>query len=552
LPLLQRRIGLLFALFFGLLCVAALRTVWVGTVRGASLRQAGNMQHSQRVSVPAVRGAITDRHGVDLALSQPADDVAVTPYLISDPAAAARRLAPLLGRSSEQLLGLLAQRSGFVYLGRHVPDARVQDILRLQLPGIQTTPVTSRVYPRGLLGSQVLGLVGVDGRGLSGLEYSRDRELRGSAGQRQIVNDAIGQPISIKDSMAAVPGQAIRLTIDAILQQRVEDVLGAVGRAYQPKDATAIVMNPTTGEVLAMANWPRVNANNPAGAPATALENRAVGFDYEPGSTFKVVTVAGALEDGLVTPQTSFDLPPQIQVADRTIHDAESRGEQTMTTGDILARSSNVGAVTIGERLGRVRFDAWVRRFGFGQPTGADLPGEESGAVLPVGHYSGSSMGNLPIGQGELVTPLQMATAYAAIANGGVLRPPHMVQSVGGHATPVPAGRRVISSTTAAQLRDMLRGVLAPGGTASEVSIPGYELAGKTGTANKVDPATGQYSNSRFVASFVGFAPATHPKLLTAVMVDEPSTTYYGGVVAAPAFGQIMGFALPYLQIPPG
>jgi len=288
-----------------------------------------------------------------------------------------------------------------------------------------------------------------------------------------------------------------------------------------------------------------------AGAPPSAHLNRAVGYNYEPGSTFKAFTVAGALEDGLVTPQTSFTLAPQIQVADRTIGEAESRGTEAFTTAQILARSSNVGAITIGQRLGRARFDHWVRTFGFGSPTGIDLPGEERGQVLSLPRYSGSSMGNLPIGQGESVTPMQIAAAYSAIANGGVLRPPHVIASVGGRPLPQRPGHRVISDTVAGELRNMLKGVFAPGGTASEVAIPGYELAGKTGTANKVDPHTGLYSTSDYIASFVGFAPARDPKLLVAVEVDQPQGAIYGGVVAAPAFGQIMSFALPYLRIPP-
>ena len=311
-------------------------------------------------------------------------------------------------------------------------------------------------------------------------------------------------------------------------------------------------MNPNTGAVLALANWPRVDANEPWSAPAYASQDRAVGFTYEPGSTFKAITVAGALQDGDVTPTTSFDLAPQIQVADRVIHDAEVRGPETMTTAQILAKSSNVGAITIGLGMGKVRFDHWVRRFGFGKPTGVDLPGEERGLVLPVSRYSGSSMGTMPIGQGISVTPMQMATAYSAIANGGVLRPPHVLRRIGGRRVPAPKGHRIISRRTAAQLREMLEGAFAPGGTASEVSIPGYKLSGKTGTANKIDPATGQYSTSRYIASFMGFAPALHPKLLIGVMVDEPQGAIYGGVVAAPAFGKIASFALPYLKIPPG
>ena len=304
--------------------------------------------------------------------------------------------------------------------------------------------------------------------------------------------------------------------------------------------------------MLAVANWPRVDANNLAGAPGWALQNRATGFAYEPGSTFKAFTVAGALEDEAVTPDTSFGLPPTIQVADRVIGESHARGAITLTTSEILAQSSNVGSIMIGMKDGAERFSKWVERFGFGRPTGSDLPGEERGIVLPLEEYSGSTMGNLPIGHGTLVTPMQMMAAYSAIASDGRRRVPHVVRKVDDRPARVPAPRRVISEETAAQVRTMLEGVFAPGGTASEVSIPGYKLGGKTGTANKVDSATGEYSQERYVASFVGFAPALKPKLLTMVVVDEPKGAIYGGEVAAPAFGQIMTFGLQYLKIPPG
>jgi cell division protein FtsI (penicillin-binding protein 3) len=274
--------------------------------------------------------------------------------------------------------------------------------------------------------------------------------------------------------------------------------------------------------------------------------------NYEPGSTFKAFTVAGALEEKLITPDTTFDLPVQLQVADRTITDAHDRGPESLSVAQILAQSSNIGAVKIGQRLGVTRFDKWVRRFGFGSSTGIDLPGEQAGIVLKPSQYSGSSIGNLPIGQGLAVTPIQMAAAYAAIANGGILRAPHVIQQVGARRLPVPKGRRIIKAATAASLRSMLEGVLGPGGTASEASIPGYQLAGKTGTAQKPDPVNGGYSEDKFVASFVGFAPAKNPRLLVTVMVDEPQGEIYGGVVAAPAFQAITRFALPYLGIPPG
>jgi cell division protein FtsI/penicillin-binding protein 2 len=551
-PLIERRIGLLFFAFAGLLCVALIKASYLGALRSHSLQRAANTQQVAEVTIPAPRGTIVDRHGVELAVSQEAADIAVTPYLVKDPGKLAHTLAPLLARSESDLLEKLTKRrSGFEYLARQVPAARADRVLKLRQDGIQIIPRTKRAYPRGWLGSQLLGTVGTDGKGLSGVEYARNGVLRGSDGQRREVNDALGEPISMRDTTPTQAGQTVQLTIDTPLQDEVEQVLAGVGKTFRPKGATAVVMNPRNGEVLALANWPRVDANDVGGAPAYARQDRAVGFTYEPGSTFKAFTVAGALEEHAVTPHTQFQLPVNLQVADRQIHDAEPRGPETLTVAQILAQSSNVGAVEIGQRLGARRFDSWVHRFGFGKTTGADLPGEEQGIVPALKQYSGSSMGNLPIGQGQAVTPLQMATGYAAIANGGILRPPHVVRAIGERTLPVPTGRRVLSKPVAASVRRMLEGVLAAGGTASEAAIPGYSLAGKTGTASKPDPVNGGYSNSKYVASFVGFAPARHPRLLVAVMVDEPKGAIFGGVVAAPAFQKIIGFALPYMGINP-
>ncbi len=548
----RRRIGAIFAVLLLLLVLAAGRTAYLGVVRGGALKQAASNQQITDETVNAQRGTISDRMGVDLAVSEPARDLAADPYLLKSPLRAAERLAPLLGQTQAAVLRKLSENAGFVYLARAVPDRQAESILALKIPGISGTPVMRRVYPRGSLAAQVLGVVGTEGHGLSGLEYSRDSLLKGRSGERRVVSDAIGQPVSITEPHREVPGQNISLTLDANIQQRTEDVLDAVAQTFNPKDATAIVMEPRSGSILALANWPKVDANDPGASPAADLQDRAVGFTYEPGSTFKVVTISGALQGGLVTPSTPFNIPDLIQVADRTIHDDTEHGEETLTTSQILARSSNVGAIKIGKLEGASRFNEWVHRFGFGAPTGVDLPSEEQGLALPLDKYSGSSMGNLPIGQGELVTPMQMATAYSVVANGGVLRPPHIVRSIDGKLQPQPAGHRIISSSTAASLRQMLEGVLGPEGTAHEVSIPGYALAGKTGTASKIDPATGEYSKTAYVASFIGFAPAANPRLLTAVVVDEPQNgSIYGGTVAAPAFGQIMSFALPYLGIAP-
>jgi cell division protein FtsI (penicillin-binding protein 3) len=548
----QTRIGGIFGLFFVLLVLAAGRTFYLGVLRGGTLRKAASSEQLSYETVTAPRGTITDRNGVDLAVSEPAQDISADPYLITDPLSTAQRLAPLLGQTQASLLRTLSERTGFVYLARALPQRAAQAVLALKIAGISGTPVMRRVYPRGALAAQVLGDVGTEGTGLAGVEYSLNSTLTGSAGQRRVISDALGQPVSISETHREVAGKSLSLTLDANIQQRAEDVLGAVAQVYQPKSATAIVMNPRNGAILALANWPQVNANDTGAEPEEDMQDRAVGLDYEPGSTFKVVAISGALEAGLITPSTTFNIPDQIQVAEKTIHDDTEHPEEMLSTAQILARSSNVGAITIAKLEGTETFNRWVHRYGFGARTGVDLPGEEKGVTLAPSQYSGSSMGNLPIGQGELVTPMQMASAYAAIANGGILRPPHIVRAVAGRVQPLPGAHRVISSKTAAELRQMLEGVLGPEGTASEVSIPGYQLAGKTGTANKINPETGEYSNSKYMASFIGFAPASDPKLLCAVVVNEPSSgSIYGGTVAAPAFGQIMSFALPYLGIAP-
>jgi len=549
--LIERRIGFLFAVFLALLLLGYGKAAWLGVVKAGSLKRAAAVQQKSDITVPARRGAIMDRYGTELAVSQPATTVAATPYLVKDPAGVASKLAPLLGKPEDELIKQLARRdTGFVYLARRIPSTRVQRVQRMKIEGLEFIPEFKRIYPRGWMASQLLGVTGTDKQGLAGLEYSLDEYLRGRDGERKLTKDALGDAIQLRETTPTKAGANVRLTLDGAIQDRAEQVLAAVGERHKPKGATAIVMDPRDGSILALANWPQVDANRPGDAPDYARQNRAIGATYEPGSTFKAFTVAGALEDGDVTPDTSFNVPPEIKVADRTIGEAHPVGYRSLTTAGILKESSNVGAIMIGQRLGAEGFDKWVRRFGFGKPTGIDLPGEEQGIVLDVENYSGASMGNLPIGQGIAVTPMQMATAYAAIANGGILRPPHIVEDVGSRAAAKPRGHRILSEATAASLRRMLEGVLGPGGTASGAQIDGYVMAGKTGTAEKPDE-TGGYSKTKFVSSFVGFAPARRPKLLVAVMVDEPQGDIYGGTVAAPAFREITSFALNYLKIAP-
>jgi cell division protein FtsI/penicillin-binding protein 2 len=543
--LVERRIGLLFALFLLLLGLAALRATWLGTVKSGSLSERAVSQQVEDLADPARRGTIVDRNGVQLAVSEDSSTVFANPFLIKDPVKVAATLAPLVGRPENELLRKLSDKeAGFIYLRRKMDATVGEKIENLGIEGIGTVTEPKRTYPQGFLASQVLGLVGTDNVGLAGLEYSEDETLRGEDGERRLIKDALGEPVSMIETERSKPGEDLALTLDARIQERTEAVLADVGQTYTPLGATAVVMDPRTGEILALANWPRVDANNVDGAPEYARQNRSIQANYEPGSTFKAFTVSGALEEKLVEPDTTLEVPYEITVADRTVGEAHEGGGGTKTVAQILAESSNVGSVMIGLTLGAKRFDKWVRRFGFGRPTGVDLPGEEGGIVLRPENYSGSSMGNMPIGQGIAVTPMQMATAYTAIANDGVMRRPYIVQGE------PPAPKRVLSRHTAERVTDMLKGVLAAGGTAEEASVEGYTLAGKTGTAEKA--IEGGYSKTDFIASFIGFAPAKDPRLLVAVMVDTPRGDIYGGTVAAPAFERIMEFALPYLKIPPG
>jgi cell division protein FtsI (penicillin-binding protein 3) len=546
----DRRIGVLFAGFLALFALVAVRAAWIQGVQGAGLSADAANQHSRTAVVPGLRGEILDRTGRnELAVSEDAVNVFATPYQVSDTAKTAAKLAPLLHMSANQIVHAIgAGSSGFAYIAHRVDLPTAAKIEKLGLAGIGTEPAERRVYPQGDLAAQVIGSVGENGQGSTGLEAADDSTLAGSDGQMQVIVDGLGKEIARHIETPANQGQNLELTIDAAIQAKTEAVLKQTAATYKPARATAIVMNPDNGEVLAMADWPSTDPSNPTSLEA--LQNTATAFNYEPGSTFKAFTIAGALEDGKVTPTTQFYLPTELQYADRTITDAESRGVETLDVAHILAQSSNIGADLIGQKLGAARMAHWINRFGFGEPTGIDFPGEEQGIVPPLSTWSVPTMGNLPIGQGLSVTPIQMATAYSAIANGGILRPPRLILKNGDQAVPEPAGHRVISESDSNKLRKMLEGVLAPGGTASEVSVPGYTLAGKTGTAQKV--VNGTYSDTQFVASFVGFAPAQDPKLLVAVVVDDPTQgSYYGGTVAAPAFGEIAKFALPYLGIQP-
>ena len=548
----NRRIRLLLGVFVLAFGLTFLRAAWLQGVRAASFGRLASSQHSEDVVIPAAHGTIYDRTGLQLAIGEQAQTVYADPRQVTDPKTESTTIAQALKLDPNQVYQELTDRThGFVYVKRKADPAQAAKLEKRGLPGLGFYAEERRFYPQFSLASQLIGYAGVDNHGLAGLELSLDKQLAGRPGRERIVKDASGQAIDTVVSQPERDGSDVYLTLDHTIQANAQTVLRDTVAKWHAKSATAIVLDPATGAVRAMATAPGFDANSYPQVWRVLQRNRAVTDTYEPGSTFKLVTVAGALSERLVSPSTTFTLPYYIHVADRTIHDAEPRGTETMSVSQILSRSSNVGAITLAEKLSQHRLVQWISRFGFGHLTGIDFPGESPGIVLPEDKWSGSSIGNIPIGQGIAVTPIQMASAYAAIANRGVWVRPHLVERIGASASTRPARRRIVSPWVASELMAMLKNVVAEG-TGTLAAVPGYQVAGKTGTAAKPDPQGG-YSDTRYVASFVGVVPASRPRLVILVSVDEPRGAIWGGVVAAPAFAEIAKFDLQYLDggVPP-
>jgi len=534
-----------FVVVFG---VALARAAYVQVVEGGRYEKMASRQHRETIEIPAARGTIYDRTGEPLAIGEQATTVYADPRNVVAPMKAAVKAGETLGIDADELYPALRDHTKrFVYVERKADPIKAKELEQLGVTGFGFYPEERRAYPQGRVAAHVLGFAGTDNKGLDGLERSLDKTLAGKPGFEIVVRDPLGRAIDVITSRKERAGRNVVLTLDHQLQASAEQLLARAVLRWRARGATAIVMDPRTGAILAMANAPTFDANSFSSAPADARRNRAVTDLYEPGSTFKIVTVAAALEDNLVAPDTAFRLAPTIKVADRTIREAHTRGTETMTVRQILSESSNVGTITIAQRLGGPELASWIDRFGFGKRTGVDFPGESPGLVLPYEDWSGSTIGTVPIGQGIAVTPLQMVSAYAAIGNGGVIPPAHLIAKVGGKKVRHSAGRRIVSRHTADRMTAMFRDVVVEG-TGTEAAIPGYTVAGKTGTANKAE--NGVYV-SKYVASFVGLVPARKPRLAILVMVDEPRGQIFGGVVAAPIFRDIARFALQYLEVPP-
>jgi len=549
----NRRVRVLLFAFTLVFVLILARATWLQSVRAQSLGKLASGQQQETVELPAHRGTIFDRGGFQLAIGEQATTVYANPSEITQPQVVARAAGRELGIDPDDVYRAISNRSkGFVYVKRQADPKAAKRLERMHLAGLGFYGEERRVYPQGRVGAQLLGYAGVDNRGLAGLELSLDRLLSGRNGKQTVVKDPYGRAVDVVETVPEQDGRDVHLTIDNRVQANAQLELWRAVHQWQAKSATAIVMNPRTGAILAMATAPGYDANGFPDVSQDLQRNRAVTDTYEPGSTFKLVTVAGVLSDGLVTPQSTFTLPPEIQIADRTIHDAEERDTVTYTVEQIVSHSSNVGVIELAQLLTRQPkrdVSYWISRFGFGHKTDIDYPGESAGIVLPPSKWTGATIGNVPIGHGIAVTPVQMAAAYAAVANRGVLVQPHLVDRVGNSPRPQWKRRRIVTRDVADDLTHMLRDVVIEG-TGTQADIPGYEVAGKTGTA-AIPLPTGGYSDEKYVSSFVGYVPASNPQLLVLVTVNEPQGAIFGGMVAAPVFQNIAKFDLQYLGILP-
>lgn len=548
-----------------LLAVVLVRLVWLQGMDAGGYALAASDEMRESVTLHAARGSIVDRNGVALAYTADAKDIVADPTMINpdDRISYAAMLAPLLDKPVLQLEGQLDTSSHYALLATALsPElAKQVDDLRLNgkpLAGIFNQATLQRLYPAQTTGSNVVGLVQSDGAGAAGIEYSYDSLLRGTDGSVSYEKDSVGNvnPAGPIKRKAAVDGGTVRLSIDQDLQYIVQKYLDQSVAESGARGGQVTVLDARTGQPLAMASNGAFNPQDPSTISAGKSLDPNIQQVFEPGSANKIVTMAAAVQKGLITPRTVISVPDVIQVGGITVHDAWWHPVQKFTATGILAESSNVGTLEIAQRVGKQTFDDYLKRFGLGQPTGIELPGESAGLLPPLSAWSDATFGNLPIGQGVAVTSLQLASMYQAVANNGIRIPPRIVESVtepDGTVTPTaqPAGIQVMSPATAKTVRTMLESVTLKGGTGTRAAIPGYRIAGKTGTAQQPDPKTGQYSDSVYWDTFAGMAPADDPRFVVSIMIDNPAHGLEGGDVAAPLFHHIASYELSAASIPP-
>lgn len=552
------RIRFIGGIFILLLSVSVARAFYLQIYEQEKFANLAEKQHLKVVQLVPSRGAIYDATNSALAVSIEMDSLYAEPRNMEDIAAAAAELAPLLDTAKELLEKKMKASRGFVWLARRLTPEAAAKIRKLEIDGIGFVKETKRFYPNAEIGSHVIGFTGLDPEGLEGVEKRFDSTLLGNTGYIVTERDALGRDIGTHGvvTKSASAGQSIVLTIDKNIQYIAEKELAAAVEGSRAKGGIAIVMEPGSGKVLAMANYPTFNPNSFGKFPPAALRNRAIADSFEPGSTMKVFIIAAALEEKVVKPGDGFNCENgSYNIGGRTIHDTHKYGR--LSVGEVLKYSSNIGAAKIGTRLGPERLYGYLRRFGFGAKSNIDLPGEAGGYLRDKSSWYGVDLATISFGQGVSINSLQLVAAMSAIANGGNLMQPYIVDRIVDDKgnplkqfTPV-SRQRVVSAETARVVANMMEAVTAEGGTGTAAAVDGFKVAGKTGTAQKADPVTKGYSLDKRTASFAGFVPADNPRLAIVVVVDEPKTSSYGGVVAAPAFSAIARQSLCYLRVPP-
>ena len=552
------RIRFVGGFFAVCLAITAARAFYLQVSQHERLTKLAEKQHLKTVPLTPARGTIADRNNAPLAVSIEMDSCFAEPRSMDDIPATAAKLSPVLGIAKADLVQKLQSAKNFVWLQRRITPDLAKRIKELELDGIGFIKETKRFYPNAEVAGHVIGFTGVDPEGLEGVERRYDTVLLGNTGYLVTERDALGRDIALRGTVvkSASKGYNLTLTLDRNIQYIAEKELVKAVETSRAKGGIAIVMEPQSGKILAMANAPSFNPNAYSRYPTQVLRNKAVADSFEPGSTMKVFLIASALEERVVSPGDGFNCEGgSYTVGGRTIHDTHKYGR--LSVSDILKYSSNIGAAKIGARMGSERLYRYLRGFGFGGRSAIDLPAEAAGYLRNSSGWYGIDLATISFGQGVSVTAVQLAAAFSAVANGGTLMKPYLVEKVlddNGNVLKEysPESRqRVISEQTAKTVAKMMEGVAAEGGTGTNAAVDGFRVAGKTGTAQKVDPVTRGYSIDKRTASFIGFVPADRPRLTIVVIVDEPKTSPYGGVVAAPAFGAIAQQSLCYLRVPP-
>jgi cell division protein FtsI/penicillin-binding protein 2 len=549
----KRAVILNTAIIFSFFLVS-LRLMDLMVLNHKRLSERAKQQHIKVEDIQVRRGIIFDRRGRELALNLEMESLYCDPESLVINREETRKLAAVINREPRVILAKIPDGGRFTWIERKLRPETAEKIRNLNIEGLGFVGEAKRFYPKAELASHILGFVGIDNQPLEGIELKYDRYLKTSGGKVLLERDASGRTLSSGVNKEA-KGNNMVLTIDEVLQRIVEKELDKAMFQWKASAASAIMMDPFTGEILALANRPSFDPNRAGNASGSDKRNRSITDLYEPGSTFKIIVGIGALEEKLVRPHTFFDVSKgSIEVGGKTIRDVHKYG--VITFREVIQKSSNVGSIMIGTRLGKERIYKYARLLGVGEKTGIDLPGEVSGWISLPERWSGTSLGAVSIGQEVAVTPLQMLRAYSAVANGGFLVTPHVVSEIFSPDGRVIAsfrdrqGKRVLSERTAGTFKEILKSVTEDGGTGESAAVDGNEVAGKTGTAQIINPLTKRYSKEKYVSSFVGFVPVNKPRLALIVVIYEPKGQIYGGVVAAPVFKGITDQALSYLDVP--